>query len=220
LDKPWARAEAGPAVGCVTGIENDGAGLVDRGSGILKAGREDAGLQRPACGIAGKIEDGRGWQSPPTAQVIVKEQPGAQHPSGPQACLMRQDKAQGPHDVRRYSPYHLALGEGLSHQPEIELPKVAQPAVDQLGGARGRTATEVAHVEQEDRQPAAGGIAGDATAIDAAADDGKVEAFRHPCSPSKRSSFSAQAAAALWPRSGPASLRAKAYSVNRNWEAR
>ena len=99
-----------------------------------------------------------------------------------------------------YCPYHLALGESLPHQPEIELLKVAQAAVDELGGARGRAATEVTHVAQQDRQPAAGGIAGEAAAVDAGADDGKVEAFRHPCSPSKRGSFSTQPA-------GPACLR-------------
>src|SRR5262249_18451224 len=132
LDGPRARADYGAAFGRVAGIEDDEAGVIDPAIGIFKTAREDAWRQRPAWSIGGKIEAARGWQSPPTTQMIVEEQPGAQHPSGPQARLMRQDKAQGPHDVRRNRPYHLALGEGLSYQPEIELLKVAQAAVDQL----------------------------------------------------------------------------------------
>src|SRR5262249_58263038 len=86
-------------------------------------------------------------------------------------------------EVRRDCPNHLALAQGRAHQPEAVLLKVAQAAVDQLRRARGSAASEVTHLAQKSRQDPAGGVAGDAAAIDAAADNGKVEDFRHPCSP-------------------------------------
>ena len=63
----------------------------------------------PALSV-GEIEHAGAGQALPAAQVIVEEEPGAQHPGGPQARLIRQHEAQGPHDVRRDCPQHLALG--------------------------------------------------------------------------------------------------------------
>ena len=53
--------------------------------------------------------------------------------------------------------------------------EVAQPAMDELGGGRRSAGGEVVLLDQQDAQPAAGGIARDAGPVDAAANDGKVE---------------------------------------------
>ena len=69
---------------------------------------------------------------------------------------------------------HLALGERLGDQAELVLLEVAQAAVDQLGGRRRGRAGEIAALDQQHRQAAAGGVARDAGAVDAAADDQQV----------------------------------------------
>jgi hypothetical protein len=53
--------------------------------------------------------------------------------------------------------------------------EIAQPAVDQLGrGGRG-TGGKIVLLDKQYTQPAAGGVAGDAGAIDAPADNGEIE---------------------------------------------
>ena len=56
--------------------------------------------------------------------------------------------------------------------------EVAQPAMDQLGGAAEVAPAEIALFAQEHRPAAPGGVARDAGAVDAAADDGEVENTR------------------------------------------
>ena len=63
----------------------------------------------------------------------------------------------------------------FAHQPKPAVLEVAQPAMDQLGRGRRRARREVVLLDQEHAQAAAGGIAGDAGAVDAAPDDGEVE---------------------------------------------
>ena len=68
-----------------------------------------------------------------------------------------------------------ALGQRLADQPELEMLEVAQPAVDQLGAPlRGRRG-DVALLDQEHLEAAPGGIARDAGAVDAGADDEEIE---------------------------------------------
>ena len=76
-------------------------------------------------------------------------------------------------------PQHLALAQRLAHQAEIVVFEIAQAAVDQPGRARRGAAREIAHLAQIDRKAAAGGVARDAAAIDAAADDGEVIGRSH-----------------------------------------
>ena len=56
--------------------------------------------------------------------------------------------------------------------------EVAQTAMDQLGRSRGGRLRQVAALDQQNPPAAAGGVAGDAGAIDAAADDQQVEVGR------------------------------------------
>src|SRR5262249_49942595 len=58
--------------------------------------------------------------------------------------------------------------------------KVAQGAVDELGRGRRRAGREIVLLDQQDTQPAAGGVASNSGAVDAAADNSKIE-VGHPC---------------------------------------
>ena len=74
--------------------------------------------------------------------------------------------------------HDLALGERLVHQLELVVLEVAQPAVDQLGGGGGGGRRQVGALDQQRGQPAAGGVARDAGAVDAAANDEHVAGLR------------------------------------------
>ncbi len=88
---------------------------------------------------------------------------------------MRHDEAERAHEVRGDPHQYLALGQGLADQPERVLLKIAQPAMHELrGGRRGRTG-EIALLGERDAQAAAGGVARDAGAVDAAADDEEID---------------------------------------------
>src|SRR5882672_6356530 len=107
-------------------------------------------------------------------QVIVEKQPGADQPRGPQVRLVRQHELERPDDVGRDAEQRLALGERFGDEAELEVLQVPQAAVDQLGrGRRGRRG-EVALLDQEHLQAAAGGVARDTRAVDAAADDQEI----------------------------------------------
>ena len=65
--------------------------------------------------------------------------------------------------------------ERLAHQRELAVLEVAQAAVDQLGRRRRGVRGEVVLLAQQDARAAAGEVAGDAGAVDAAADDEHVD---------------------------------------------
>ena len=92
---------------------------------------------------------------------------------------MRHDEARRPGEVSGHAQQNLALGERLGDQAELELLEIAQPAMDQLRGRRRGRRRQIAALDQQHREPAAGSIAGDAGAIDAAADDQQVVAHFH-----------------------------------------
>ena len=107
--------------------------------------------------------------------MVVDEQAEPQHPGRPHAGLMRQHEAHRPDQVRRHPQQDLALGQRLAHEAEPAVLEIAQAAVDELGGGGRGAGGEIVLLDQEDAQAAAGGVAGDARAVDAAADDGEVE---------------------------------------------
>src|SRR5690606_3431973 len=61
--------------------------------------------------------------------------------------------------------------------------QITQPTVNELGGSRRRAAGEVVHLRKHDGIAASGGVASNATAIDAAPDDQQIHYFfGHICS--------------------------------------
>ena len=62
----------------------------------------------------------------------------------------------------------------LTHQAKLEILEVAQAAVEELGRGGGCRLSQIALLGQRDRQAASRCIAGNAAAIDAAADDEQV----------------------------------------------
>jgi hypothetical protein len=72
-------------------------------------------------------------QAATAADVIVEEQPGAEHPSGPQSLAIGQHESHRPDDVRRRCPENLALLQGVAHETECVLLEIAQTAVNKLG---------------------------------------------------------------------------------------
>ena len=66
-------------------------------------------------------------------EVVVHEEPGADHPRRPQVRLVRQHELQRLHEVRRLAQHDLALRQRFAHEPELVVLEVAETAVDQLG---------------------------------------------------------------------------------------
>ncbi len=64
---------------------------------------------------------------------------------------------------------HLALDQGLAHQPELVIFEIAQAAMDQLAAARRGALREVVALAEQHLEAAAGRIARDASSVDAAA---------------------------------------------------
>ncbi len=84
-------------------------------------------------------------------QVVEPKSRAKRKPARAAPAIKREEKAQGLYQVRRRQPAQaLALGERRAHQAEFALRQVAQPAVNQLGGARGGRTGEVAALDHRD----------------------------------------------------------------------
>ena len=112
-------------------------------------------------------------------EVIVEEETQPQQPARPQMRFVRQHEAQRKRQVRRLGEQDLALLKGLAHQPEFVLLEIAQAAMDQLGRGRGGRAGEIVHFAEPDLERPSRRVAGDARAVDPAADHEKVERAVH-----------------------------------------
>ena len=113
--------------------------------------------------------------------MIVEKQARADHPHRPQVLIVRHDKVQRSHDMRRGIQEDLALHESLADQREVEVLQVPQSAVNQLGAGGGRMGRKVVLLTQQNRQPPPGGIPRDARAVDPAADNQKIVALTRWC---------------------------------------
>jgi hypothetical protein len=139
--------------------------------------RETSGefwLERRAGGVVSQVQRARRRQAVAAAEVVVVEQAKPQQPHRPQTLVMWQDKTQRPYDVRRDTPQHFTLQQSLAHQTKFMVFEVAQPAMDQFGGCARRSGAQIAPFAQKHPPAAAGGVAGNATAVDASADDGEI----------------------------------------------
>ena len=169
-----AHADVRAARRSVHGVEHHQARIVHPAVGIFEAARK-ARLQRLAGRGAREIDGvGRRQDAAAPAQVVVEEEPEPDQQGRAQAAMMREHEPERPDDVRGHGEQHLPLAQRLAHQAEGEVLQVAQPAVDELGRGRGRAAGQVGLLRQQHGQSAPGGIAGDAAAVDAPADDGNV----------------------------------------------
>ena len=89
--------------------------------------------------------------------------------------MMRQYKSLRPDELRGRAQQYFSFLERLANEAKLERFEVAQTAVDELGGGRGRGAAKIALVAEIDGKATSCSIACNATAIDAAAYDGKIE---------------------------------------------
>src|SRR5438128_170804 len=69
----------------------------------------------------------------------------------------------------------IALAARLEHERELVVFQIPQAAVDQLRRLAAGPAREISLLDQGHAQPAHGGVTGDASAVDAAADHQQVE---------------------------------------------
>ena len=92
-------------------------------------------------------------------------------------------KSQRPDDVGSDLPEDFALDQRFADQPELVIFEIAQAAMHQFRRPRRGAAGQVVHFTKENRVSPAGRIAGDAAAIDAAANDREVENLTQGRSP-------------------------------------
>src|SRR5690349_9374383 len=83
-------------------------------------------------------------------------------------------KPDRPHQVWSDIKPDVALGEGCAHPQEAAALQRGEIAMHQSGGRRGSGAAEIALLEQDDAQVAAGGVAREARAVQAATDDRQI----------------------------------------------
>ena len=100
--------------GGIAGIEHDEAGIVDPAVGINEASME-LRLHRLAGRVAAEVDPGAAGQRAASRQVVVEEQPGADHPGRAQVLVVRQHEAQRPDYMRRAVQQDLALQQRLAH---------------------------------------------------------------------------------------------------------
>ena len=120
------------------------------------------------------------WRQPiADRQEVVKGKTGMeQQGRALLPAIDRQQEAERLDEMRRGLDQPSALDQGLAHERKLELLEIAQAAMDQLGRGRRGGASIVALLGEHHLQPAAGGVASNGSAMNAAADDENVEALR------------------------------------------
>src|SRR5690606_9476473 len=179
---PSRRGAAGPgqdlgaALARIERVQDHEARVLDPAVRVREADAKVL-LERRARRIAPQIDAPGARQLAATAEMVVQEQAEADQPDRTLLGAVRQNEAQRPRDVRRDAQQNLALDQRLAHQSEFAVFEIAQPAVDQLARRRGGVVGEIVLFAQHDLEAAAGGVAGDAGAVDAAADDQEIDRF-------------------------------------------
>ena len=135
----------------------------------------ETALERRPGTIGDKVELARTRQDFAAADQVVNCKTEPEHERRAAGCIERQHEAERPDQVRRHAQQHLTLAERGAHEAERAVLQVAKPAVDQLRRRRRGARGKVVLLDQNHLEPAPGGIAGDAGAVDAAANDGKIE---------------------------------------------
>src|SRR5262249_9563679 len=91
------------------------------------------------------------------------------------ASIERIDEPHGPDEMRCQPPQPLALARRFPDELHVPLLQVAEPAVDQLGGAARRPGSEVTLLHQRDLESTQDRRGGDARAVDAATHHEQIE---------------------------------------------
>ncbi len=164
-----AGVDAGPARLGVERGEHHQAGVIDPAVGIHERPPQMR-LQALAQLVPAQIHAGAARKHLAPGEMVVEEQAGANHPGRAHGRIVRHDEAQRPDDVGRAAHQHFALLQGLAHQGVLVVLQVAQAAVNQLGGGRRSVRCQVVLLAKRDAPAAARQVAGDAGAVDAAAD--------------------------------------------------
>ena len=187
--------DRGPPRLGIAGVQHDQTAVLDPAVGIFIGLREPI-LQRRAFGRSlERQRRGRGQDLAPT-QRVIQEQPQPDQPGGPAPLHPRhqpgkqprgrrvalephvgvvgQHEAHRPADMRHRRQQRLALHQRLTHQPELEIFQIAQPAVEKLRRRRRSRPRQIALFCQQHRQAAPGRIARDPAPVDAAPDDQQV----------------------------------------------
>ncbi len=173
-DEPRPDADVGAAQARVHHVEHGEPRVVDTRIGIDEPLAE-RGLEPRAPRRSRQVDTERGRQRLAPAEMVVQEEARAQHPRRTQVGLVRQDERQRRHDVRRLVQHDFALGERLADQAELVLLEIAQSAVNELRAPLRSGRRDVALLDQEHLEAATGGVARDARAVDAGADDEEIE---------------------------------------------
>ena len=177
-DAGRASQHLGAALERIDGIGNDQSRIVDPAIRVFEA-RAVTRIERLPGGMRAQVDRLRRRQGPARREVVVQEEPGADHPRGSQVRVVRQHEAQRPRQMRCGGEHHLALLQRFPHQAEVVVFEVAQSAVDQLGAGRGRVRRQVVLLAEHRAQAASRRISRDTCAIDTAADDEHVAGRRH-----------------------------------------
>ena len=166
-------------------VQHHQARVVDPAVGIDEALAVGA-TQRHAGRVRAQVDGFRAWQTPPPGQVVVQEQSRANHPRRSQVRLVRQHETQRPHDVRGGVEQHLPFGQRLLDQAKLVVLEVAQSAVDKFRARRGGVRGEIVLLTQHHPEAVTRGIACDARAVDAAADDQQIALLHAGAHPAAR----------------------------------
>ena len=170
------------------GIEEDGERqprVVGQAVAIMQNRRQSLLAEPRELGDVIVIEPAACRQAITEGERVVKRKAGPEHQSLPALpAIDRQQEFERRDEMRRGLEQLRALEQKLAHERELEALQIAQATMNQLRGGRRRGRSIIALLGEHDFQPAAGGVARDRGAVNAAADDQDVECLlRHQSLP-------------------------------------
>ena len=176
----------------VAGVQHHKAGVFDPAIGVFKSLLEPI-LQRRPFGRTAQRKAACGGQDFSPAEIVIEEQAqpdqprraAAPHPRHeqpqqlrgrrvalePHVAVIGQHETHRPRDMRHRLQQHLALGQRMAHEADLEILKVTQPAVEQLGRSRRGRRGQIVHLGQGHAQPPACRVARDPGAVNATTED-------------------------------------------------
>ena len=174
-----AGADLGAALGGIDGIGDHQPRIVHHAIGIFERGAEWP-LQRIADRMVRDIDRHRGRQIAVRGQPVVEQQAQPQQPWRALVGMRGDHEARsGAPDAARSAARCRARPSAARTRKKARRSSIGKIAMDQARRGRGCGGAEVALLEQDNPQAASRGVARNADAVQAAADDRKV-VVRHP----------------------------------------